>query len=141
VSVVNRERQEMAMSLQVSVVMLGVANVDRAKKFYVEGLGCSLDQDYPGFARVTPGSGGSQLALYEWDAAAADAGVPSEGTGFRGFSLHYLTDSRSEVDDVLRAAEAAGATVIKPAEAAQWGGYSGTFSDPDGHLWKVASAS
>jgi catechol 2,3-dioxygenase-like lactoylglutathione lyase family enzyme len=133
--------KEMAMSLQVNVVMLGVGNVERAKKFYVDGLGCGVDQDHPGFVRITLGDGSSKLALYEWDAVADDAGVPPAGSGFRGFSLHYLTDSRSEVDEVIRAAEAAGATVIKAAEAAGWGGYSGTFSDPDGHLWKVATAS
>ncbi len=127
------------MPVQVSVVMLGVDSIERAKKFYVEGLGGGVDQDHPGFVRITLGD--SKIALYEWDAVARDAGVPSEGSGFRGFSLHYITDSREEVDQVVSAAEAAGATVIKAAEAAPWGGYSGTFSDPDGHLWKVATAS
>jgi catechol 2,3-dioxygenase-like lactoylglutathione lyase family enzyme len=129
------------MSIQVSVVMLGVESVERAKRFYVDGLGCGVDQDHPGFARITMGDGSAKLALYEWDAVAGDAGVPAEGSGFRGFSLHHVTDSRAEVDEVVKAAEAAGATVIKAPEAARWGGYSATFSDPDGHLWKVATAS
>lgn len=127
------------MALQVSVVMLGVRDIDRAKKFYVDGLGCGVDQDHPGFVRLTLGDGSSKLALYEWDAVADDAGVPSEGSGFRGVSLHFTTDSREEVDEVVRAAEAAGGTVIKAAAGAGWGGYSGTFSDPDGHLWKAAT--
>ncbi|RIQ18398.1 VOC family protein [Jiangella rhizosphaerae] len=126
------------MSLQVSVVMLGVQDVDRAKKFYAEGMGAQIEQDHPGFVRLGLGDG-SGLALYHWAAVANDAGVPAEGSGFRGFSLHYITETRDEVDAVIQAAEAAGATVLKPAEAAAWGGYSGTFSDPDGHLWKVAT--
>lgn len=126
------------MSLQVSVVMLGVQDVDRAKRFYVEGMGARPDQDHPGFVRMVLGDG-SALALYHWAAVAKDAGVPADGSGFRGFSLHHLAAGRDEVDTVLRAAEAAGATILKPAEAAEWGGYSGTFSDPDGYLWKVAT--
>ncbi|SDU72495.1 VOC family protein [Jiangella alkaliphila] len=126
------------MSLQVSVVMLGVQDFDRAKKFYVEGMGATLDQDHPGFARLALGDG-SALALYHWAAVAKDAGVPADGSGFRGFSLHYIADTREEVDTVFQAAEAAGATILKPATPAEWGGYSGTFSDPDGYLWKVAT--
>ena len=128
------------MSLQVSVIMLGVEDVDRAKRFYVDGLGCSIEQDYPGFVRCSLGEGSSGLALYEREAAAAEAGVPAEGSGFRGVSFHFITDSRDEVDDVMRTAEAAGATVVKEAAAAEWGGYFGYFADPDGHLWKVATA-
>jgi uncharacterized protein len=128
-------------SLHVGAIMLGVKDVDRAKKFYGEGLGCEIDQDFPGFVRCRLGEGSSMLALYEWNAVAKDAGVPAEGSGFRGFSLHHLTDSRDEVDEVMRAAEAAGGTVVKEAAAAQWGGYFGYFSDPDGYLWKVATAS
>ncbi|PZF79254.1 VOC family protein [Jiangella anatolica] len=126
------------MSLQISVVMLGVQDFDRAKKFYVEGMGARLDQDQPGFARLSLG-GGADIALYHWAAVAKDAGVPADGSGFNGFSLHYIADTRDEVDAVFKAAVAAGATVLKPAEAAEWGGYSGTFSDPEGHLWKVAT--
>lgn len=75
-----------------------------------------------------------------WDAAAEDAGVPAEGSGFRGVSFHFITDTREEVDEVMRTAEAAGATVVTPAEAAEWGGYSAYFSDPDGYLWKITTA-
>jgi catechol 2,3-dioxygenase-like lactoylglutathione lyase family enzyme len=128
-------------SLQVSVIMLGVEDMDRAKKFYVEGLGCELDQDYPGFVRCSLGEGSSMLALYKWDAAAKDAGVSPEGSGFRGVSFHYIADSREAVDELMQTAEAAGGAVVKAAEAAQWGGYFGYFSDPDGYLWKITTAS
>ena len=85
------------------------------------------------------GDGSSSLALYEWDAAAADAGVSSEGSGFRGVSFHYVVPSRDAVDEVMGNAVAAGGSVVKEAASAQWGGYAGYFSDPDGHLWKVAA--
>jgi uncharacterized protein len=127
------------MSLQVSAIMLGVKDVDRAKRFYAEGLGCEIDQDFPGFARCSLGDGSSDLALYEWETAAQDAGVSAEGSGFRGVSFHFITDSRDTVDEVMQTAEAAGATVVKEPAAAQWGGYFGYFSDPDGYLWKVAT--
>jgi catechol 2,3-dioxygenase-like lactoylglutathione lyase family enzyme len=126
------------MSLQVSVVMLGVDDIDRAKKFYAEGMGAQIEEEHPGFVRLGLGDG-SGLALYNWAAVAKDAGVPAEGSGFRRFALHYIADSREEVDAVIQAAVAAGATMLKPAKAAEWGGYSGTFSDPDGHLWKAAT--
>lgn len=129
----------MSIDLKATVIMLGVRDVDRAKKFYVDGLGCEVEQDYPGFVRCNLGEGSSSLALYEWDAAAQDAGVSPEGSGFRGVSLHFIADSREEVDDAMHAAVAAGATVIKDATAAEWGGYVGWFSDPDGYLWKVAT--
>lgn len=110
--------------------MLGVADVDRAKKFYAEGLGCKIEQDFPGFAKCDLGEGSSSLVLYEWEAAAQDAG-----------SFHFITDSGDAVDEVIRTAVAAGGTVVKEAVAADWGGYSGYFSDLDGYLWKVATAS
>lgn len=130
----------MNIKLQVSAIMLGVRDVARAKKFYAEGLGCEVDQDFPGFVRCGLGEGSSSLALYEWEASAQEAGVSPEGSGFRGSSFHFITDSRDAVDEVMRTAAAAGGTVVKEAAAAGWGGYFGYFSDPDGYLWKVATA-
>ena len=101
------------MSLQMSAIMLGVKDVDRAKKFYAEGLGCEIDQDFPGFVRCSLGEESSDLALYEWGAAAQDAGVSAEGSGFRGVSFHFITDSRDTVDEVVQTAAAAGATMVK----------------------------
>jgi uncharacterized glyoxalase superfamily protein PhnB len=60
---------------------------------------------------------------------------------FRGVSLHYIVGSSETVDETMRKAAAAGGSIVKDAAAAQWGGYYGYFSDPDGHLWKVASSS
>ena len=126
---------------QVTTIMIGVRDLARAKKFYGEGLGCEVDQDYPGFVSFNMGDGSSSLALYEWDAAAKDAGVSPEGSGFRGVSFHHIVSSSEAVDEAMGSAVAAGGSVVRKAEAAQWGGYFGYFSDPDGYLWKVASPS
>ena len=128
------------MSLQMTAIMLGVEDLARSKRFYGEGLGCALDQDHPNFVSFNLGEGSSSLALYEREAAAQDAGVSSEGSGFRGVSFHFIVPSREEVDEVMGNAVAAGGAVVKEAGGAQWG-YFGYFSDPDGYLWKVASAS
>ncbi len=66
------------MSLQVSAIMLGVKDVDRAEKFYAEGPGCEIDQDFPGFVRCSLGEGCSMLALYDCEAAAKSAHVTVE---------------------------------------------------------------
>ncbi|HEX9377135.1 MAG TPA: VOC family protein [Actinomycetota bacterium] len=128
------------MPLQVTAIMIGVEDLARSKKFYGEGLGCTIDQDYPNFVSFKLGDGSSSLALYEREAAAQDAGVSSEGSGFRGVSFHYIVPSTEAVDEVMATAVAAGAGVVKEAAAVQWG-YYGYFSDPDGYLWKVASGS
>ena len=127
------------MSVQVTAIVLGVQDLDRAKRFYGEGLGCAIDQDYPNFVSFKLGDGSSSLGLYEHEAAAQEAGVSAEGSGFRAVSFHYIVDSHDAVDATIAQAVAAGGAVVKAAEAAQWGGYSGYFSDPDGFLWKVAS--
>lgn len=123
------------MSIQVTAIMLGVADVERAKRFYVD-LGAEVEQDFPGFAKLSLGAGSSSLALYAREAA--DAGVPAEGSGFRGVSFHHIVAESAQVDAMMERARAAGATVVKAAANVQWG-YFGYFADPDGYLWKVAA--
>jgi uncharacterized protein len=127
------------MPLQVTTIMLGVEDLARSKQFYGDGLGCTINQDTPYFVSFNLGEGSSSLAFYPREAAAQDAGVSSEGSGFRGVSFHYIVPSREMVDEVMGKAVAAGGVVVKAAAAAQWG-YSGYFSDPDGYLWKVATS-
>jgi catechol 2,3-dioxygenase-like lactoylglutathione lyase family enzyme len=126
------------MPMQATVIMIGVSDLARAKQFYAD-LGGTITQDYPGFVRLDLGEGSSSLALYPWEEVAKDAGVSAEGSGFRGFSLHYIVDSSDDVDQAMRDAVAAGATVVKEASTTKWGSF-GYFSDPDGYLWKVASS-
>ena len=83
-------------------------------------------------------AGGMALALYPRKELAKDANVSPDGHGFIGVSLAYNTRNREEVDSVLAEAQTAGAEILKPAQEAFWGGYSGYFSDPDGFLWEVA---
>jgi catechol 2,3-dioxygenase-like lactoylglutathione lyase family enzyme len=124
--------------VQVTTIMIGVEDLARSKKFY-EDLGCKVEQDYPHFVKLDLGDG-SSLALYNREAAAQDAGVSSEGSGFRGVSFHYIVQSKEAVDEAMADAVAAGGGVVKEAAATQWG-YFGYFSDPDGYLWKVATSS
>jgi catechol 2,3-dioxygenase-like lactoylglutathione lyase family enzyme len=127
-------------ALQVTTIMLGVKDLNRSKKFYGEGMGGTIDKDYPAFVSLSLGDGSSSLALYEREAAAQDAGVSAEGSGFTGVSFHYIVTSRQTVDEVIASAVAAGGEVVKAAAVGRWGGYSGYFSDPDGYLWKVATS-
>ena len=126
------------MNPRISAVMIGVKDIKQARDFYAEGLGCPIKVDTPGFVSFDLGDGSSELTLYPWNAVAADAGVSADGSGFRGFSLHYIVSAPEEVDDALARAERAGAKIIKPAHKVQWG-YFGYFADPDGYLWKVAT--
>jgi len=128
------------MALQVTAIMLGVDDLGRSKAFYTDGLGCAIEQDYPGFVKLNLGDGSSSLALYPRDAAAQDAGVSPDGSGFRGVSFHYIVPSSEAVDEAMSKAVAAGAGIVKEATSSGWG-YFGYFSDPDGYLWKVASSS
>jgi uncharacterized protein len=124
------------MEQRVSVITLGVADLKRSREFY-ERLGwrrSMLKAEGVVFFQVP----GMALALYPRDELAKDANLSSEGLGFCGISLAYNTRTREEVDLVLAKAESVGAKVLKPAQEAFWGGYSGYFSDPDGFPWEVA---
>ena len=83
-------------------------------------------------------TGGMALALYPRPELARDANIAAEGQGFAGITIAYNARSREEVDSVLAEAQAAGAKLLKPAQEAFWGGYSGYFSDPDNFPWEVA---
>jgi predicted lactoylglutathione lyase len=124
------------MEQRVSIVTLGVANLKRSREFY-ERLGWRRSAT-GGEDVVFFQAGGMALALYPRDDLAKDATIAPDGHGFSGVALAYNTRTRAEVDSVLAEAEAAGAKVLKPAQQAFWSGYSGYFSDPDGHLWEVA---
>jgi catechol 2,3-dioxygenase-like lactoylglutathione lyase family enzyme len=123
------------MEQRLSMVTLGVADLERSLSFY-QSLGWRRGNRHAEvvFFQI----GGAILGLFARDALAADAGLPAAGSGFGGIALAYNTRSREEVDAVLAEAAAAGATIPKPAADAFWGGYSGHFADPDGHLWEVA---
>ena len=124
------------MEQRLSLVTLGVADLERARRFYEDGLGWRRSNKEAEVAFYQ--AGGMVLALWSRQALAADAHLPAEGSGFRGIALAYNARTREEVDAVLAEAKAAGAAIPKPAEDAFWGGYSGYFADPDGHLWEVA---
>jgi uncharacterized protein len=123
------------MEQRVSVVTLGVADLERARRFY-EALGWSSptadDEDVVFFP-----SAGMVLALWDRARLAEDSTVADTG-GWGGITLAHNVGSPEEVDSVLREAEAAGATIGRPGASTFWGGYSGVFVDLDGHPWEVA---
>ena len=125
------------MKPHLSMITLGVRDLPRAVRFYEQGLGLprlDLDSDSVAFFTLA----GAWLGLYGREALAEDAGVAAAGSGFSGVALAHNVASREDVDATLAQAVAAGATLIKPGQDVFWGGYSGYFADPDGHLWEVA---
>jgi uncharacterized protein len=122
------------MKQRINVVTLGVRDLQRAKDFY-EALGWegqSPDEEVAFFQ-----AGGTVFALYLRDKLVAENGA-SAGEEGDAMTLGYLVGSPEEADAVLAEAEAAGGRIGRPAERMFWGGYSGTFLDPDGHAWEVA---
>ncbi|TNE89868.1 VOC family protein [Porticoccus sp.] len=124
------------MKPRISMITLGVRDLDAAITFYEKGLGFPRMDSPPEVAFFT--LNGTWLGLYDRKALAEDAQVAAEGNGFEGFSLAHNVASENEVDEVVAQAVAAGATLVKKPQKVFWGGYSGYFKDLDGHLWEVA---
>jgi uncharacterized protein len=125
------------MDPQVNGITLGVTDVNQAKRFYGEGLGWPIQQEQGEWVSFAINNGSCVLGLLPRDALASDAGVAAEGSGYRGVMFSTFVPNEERVDAVLAEADGAGGTIVKPGQAAQWGGYFGYFADPDGHLWKV----
>ncbi len=124
------------MDPRISLITLGVSDLDRSVRFYRDGLGLERRDGPDGIALFE--TRGTWLSLYPREALAEDATVPAEGSGFRGFTLAHNVGSSDDVDRVLAEAVAAGAELVKPGQKVFWGGYSGYFADPDAFLWEVA---
>ncbi|HEX5801602.1 MAG TPA: VOC family protein [Azospira sp.] len=125
------------MQPRISMITLGVADLAAAAEFYETGLALPRMPSPPEVAFFT--LNGTWLALFSRRALAEDANVPAAGDGtFGGFALAHNLASEAEVDALLRQAEAAGATITRPARKTDWGGYAGYFRDLDGHLWEIA---
>ena len=126
------------MKPKISLITLGVDNLDRATRFYGEGLGLP-QYDFEGEGVAFFSLEGTWLALYPRAELARDIGITvAEGPTHASVTLAHNAPSREDVDTVLAQAVAAGATLIKPAQEVFWGGYSGYFQDPEGHYWEVA---
>jgi len=124
------------MEPRLSLVTLGVEDLARAARFYEEVLGLPRLPSPPTVAFFELGR--TWLSLFPRTALAADAQVPAEGSGFRAFTLAHNVASEAEVDALLAHVAAHGGRIVKPAQRADWGGYSGYFADPDDFLWEVA---
>jgi uncharacterized protein len=127
------------MEPRITLITLGVADLQRSLTFYRDGLGLpttwTADKGVIFFKTQ-----GTCLALYPYEDLARDVSEEFlvERTKFSGIALAHNVRTREEVDAVLLQAEMAGGKIEKPGQPAFWGGYSGYFSDPDGYLWEVA---
>ena len=130
------------MKPHITLLTLGVDDLPRSVAFYRDGLGfptkgiigAEIENGAVAFFRL---HSGLKLALWPRTSLAADAGLPLEPRCRTMFSIAHNVESRDEVDAVMRQADAAGASIVKAAEATFYGGYAGYFEDPDGHLWEV----
>lgn len=131
------------MKPRITLVTLGVTELDRAVRFYRDGLGWPTEgvvgEQYENgavaFFDLQPGL---RLALWPRESLAADSGLPVGEPNPTDICLAYNVTSRAEVDEVMSLATAAGAVIVKPAQEMFWGGYAGYFQDPDRHLWEIA---
>ncbi len=129
------------MESSISIITLGVEDLERSYRFYKMGLGFPTTRD-PEHGIIFFQTSGVYLELYPLGKLAEDVSpsLSAERSGFSGITLAHNTNSREEVNDILHQAERAGGKIEKAAEDVFWGGYSGYFSDPDGYFWEVAYA-
>ena len=131
------------MQPRITLVTLGVDDLERALDFYRGGLGWKTDgivgQQFEHGAVVFFNlQHGLKLALWHRESLAHDSGLTRSSPGSTDFALAHNVASRAEVDAVMLQARDAGAAIVKPAQETFWGGYAGYFQDPDAHLWEVA---
>ena len=127
----------------VTLITLGVDNLERSLRFYRDGLGfptkgivgTEFEHGAVVFFELQPGL---KLAVWPRASLAHDTGLPKTPASATELSLGHNVGSREEVDSVMAQAARAGARIVKPAHKTFWGGYAGYFQDPDGHLWEVA---
>lgn len=131
------------MKPRISLITLGVEDLERSVTFYRDGLGLPTQgivgkEFESGAVAFFELEGGLRLALWPRTSLARDAELPLAPPSATGFALAHNVSSRAEVDAVMAQARSAGAAILKPARDTFWGGYAGYFQDPDGHLWEVA---
>jgi uncharacterized protein len=130
------------MKPHITVLTIGVDDLERAVAFYRDGLGLStqgiVGTEYEhGAVAFFKLQGGLMLAVWPRQSIAADTGLPLQAASATEFTIGHNLESEAEVDAVMDQAAQAGARIVKPAQATFWGGYAGYFQDPDGHLWEV----
>lgn len=130
------------MKPRITVITLGVDDLERSLRFYGDGLGLSTEgivgEEFEHGAVVfIELQSGLRLALWPRKSIAHDTGLPLEVKSPTEFTLGHNVNSKAEVDEVMNQAKTAGAVILKPAHTTFWGGYSGYFQDPDGHVWEV----
>ena len=122
---------------RITLVTLGVADMDRARRFYEAWGWAPHPASQPGVTFYQ--MNGAVLALFGLDDLAADQGRPGAALGAGAVTLAQNCADDAETDAVFQAAVEAGASALKQPEKAVWGGYSGYFADPDGHVWEIAT--
>lgn len=130
------------MKPRITVITLGVDDLERAVGFYRDGLGLKTEgiigQEFEyGAVAFFDLQAGLKLAVWPRTSIARDSGLPLAARSATEFTLGHNVSSKTEVDAVMQQAQDAGAAVVKPAQETFWGGYAGYFQDPDGHLWEV----
>jgi catechol 2,3-dioxygenase-like lactoylglutathione lyase family enzyme len=130
------------MKPRITVLTLGVSDLERSLRFYRDGLGFPTQgivgtEFEHGAVAFFELQAGLMLAVWPRESIAHDSGLPVSPSSPTEFTLGHNVASREDVDDVLTQARDAGATIVKPAQPTFWGGYAGYFQDPDGHLWEV----
>jgi uncharacterized protein len=130
------------MNPRISVLTIGVADLERAVSFYHEGLGFPTEgilgrQFEHGAVAFFDLSGGLKLALWAQDDIAFETGLPRTAVSPTAVTIGHNVLRREDVDEIMSQAQRAGARIVKAAQDTFYGGYAGYFADPDGHLWEV----
>lgn len=130
------------MKPRISVITLGVDDLDAAIRFYQDGLGLAtqgiIGREHAfGAVAFLDLQAGLKLALWPRKSIAHDTGLALSASKAGDFTIGHNVNTKAEVDDVMRQARDAGATILKPAQDTFWGGYAGYFQDPDQHIWEV----
>jgi uncharacterized glyoxalase superfamily protein PhnB len=131
------------MKPRITLITLGVDDLERALRFYRDGLGWNTEgivgkEFEHGAVAFFELESGMRLALWPRKSLAHDAGIPTGAKSAAEFCIAHNVNSKAEVDDAMTRVAKAGAEVVKPAQDTFYGGYAGYFKDPEGHLWEVA---